>query len=231
MARGHAVVLGGTGTAARIREAATRLFYAESFAVTTMREIAVASDLTAGAIYNHFSSKDDILYSIARCAHDALDRELSGALRSAVDQPTARLKATMTAFVLYHIRYPQAALVANRDYPFMPEPSRSEIIGRRRATRALFQRLIEDGVKAGCIRLPAAAAASPSVSTEVLAMDLTTMLVMVAKWYRPTGTLSAIQIANLQAELGLQLVGAKAGYVGVAQRHSAEVGWDSDGGA
>jgi len=48
-------------TKMRILEAAADIFSDTGFGVATMRDLAKAAGITAGSIYNHFESKDDIL--------------------------------------------------------------------------------------------------------------------------------------------------------------------------
>jgi AcrR family transcriptional regulator len=52
-------------TRERILAAAARLFAEQGFSRVSMPEIAVASGITAGAIYKHFKSKADLLFQVA----------------------------------------------------------------------------------------------------------------------------------------------------------------------
>lgn len=54
------------GTRDRILLTAARLFRYNGFATTSLREIAKAAGITAGSIYNHFASKDEILDEVLR---------------------------------------------------------------------------------------------------------------------------------------------------------------------
>ena len=60
-----------TPTEERIVRTAERLFAQRGFASTGMRAIAKAAQVSIGAIYHHFKSKEDIL---ERIIHDELDR-------------------------------------------------------------------------------------------------------------------------------------------------------------
>ena len=55
-----------SSTRARILNAAERLFADRGFAGVSMPAIAKASGITAGAIYRHFDSKDDLFFEVIR---------------------------------------------------------------------------------------------------------------------------------------------------------------------
>jgi AcrR family transcriptional regulator len=90
----------GQHTRREILDAARRLFMAQGYTATPMRQIAAGAGITPAAIYNHFSGKDEILttllFQVAPFDElfDALDR-LEG------DAPEALLKqAVRTAITI-----------------------------------------------------------------------------------------------------------------------------------
>lgn len=185
-----------------------RLFYTNGFVASTVREIAQACELTPGAIYNHFGSKHDILYSIIELSHVEAERDVEAAISAAGDGSRERLRAALVAFVYRHTAFPEAARVTNRDYVFLPEPRRGEVVARRRQLRARFQELIEEGIAEGVMQIPRAAGRR-GLAAELTAMSIINMCVMVAEWYRPGGPLSAGAVSEFEAALGLQLVAAE----------------------
>lgn len=86
-------------TRQRILNAAERLFAEDGYGGTSMPAIAAASGITAGAIYKHFASKEELFFLVvkravdaARIANDAaggMDRELP---RIVADYTTERLE-------------------------------------------------------------------------------------------------------------------------------------------
>jgi AcrR family transcriptional regulator len=208
--RGRPQDSSGALTAQRIRETATRLFYKKGFEATTIREISKACGLTPGAIYNHYRSKHDLLYSIVRWSHDELDRDLDRVMAPETGSPSFRLRAAVEAYVLLNTRLPEAARVANREYGNLPPLRRREIIARRRDTRKLFEELIADGVAVGeMAHVIDDSDEGGEVSRKMVVMGMINMIVLVAEWYHPTGDLTAQQVAALHGSLALQLVGVK----------------------
>lgn len=68
MANQQAPLEDPSSTRARILIAAERLFAEEGFSGVSMPAIAKASGITAGAIYRHFDSKDDLFFEVIRRA-------------------------------------------------------------------------------------------------------------------------------------------------------------------
>jgi AcrR family transcriptional regulator len=73
----------GPATRARILAAAERLFAEDGYAGVSMPAIARASGITAGAIYKHFDSKEDLFFEVVQRAVQAVrtnvDRGADGA--------------------------------------------------------------------------------------------------------------------------------------------------------
>jgi AcrR family transcriptional regulator len=62
---------GGAATRERILAAAERLFAERGFSGVSMPAIAAAAGITAGAIYKHFKSKEQLFFTIVRRAVEA----------------------------------------------------------------------------------------------------------------------------------------------------------------
>src|SRR5205823_385749 len=130
-------------TSTRIEDASLGLFFERGFKSTTMREIAVACGITAGALYNHFPSKDQLLYSIMRRVHDDLEADLTLARDEAGDGPADQLRAVVRSHALMHTRSRKEARVANQEINSLPEPERSEIVAIRKRMRRMFVDILE----------------------------------------------------------------------------------------
>ena len=80
-----------TNTRERIEQAAMRLFVAKGVTDTSVRDIARAVDLSEGALYRHFASKDDLVWSLFERHYVQFARELH---LVAEQRPTPRAKVT-----------------------------------------------------------------------------------------------------------------------------------------
>lgn len=82
-----------------ILDVAARTFFENGFDRTSMRDIAASVGITAGSIFYHFASKDQLLVEVIeegiRQGHEVAERELVGA-----ETPLARFRA----LILGHLR-------------------------------------------------------------------------------------------------------------------------------
>jgi AcrR family transcriptional regulator len=190
------------GTRERIHEAGLALFHERGYTGTTVRELAEACGLTAGSLYNHYASKDDLLFAIVDRVHDLADEVLSDALRGTGPDPEAQLEALASAFTAFHIARPQATRVANRDYIYLPPAQRDSVVRRRRRVRALFADVLRQGEREG--RFSFAELGSED-AVEAAGMAILNMVVWVAEWFDPSGPRSAEDTAALHGRLALRI--------------------------
>ena len=79
----------GVATRARVYEAAIRLFREQGFEETTMRQVAKAAELSPGAAYHYFDSKEAIVlayYEEIQAEHERLARDELRGIRAAEDR-------------------------------------------------------------------------------------------------------------------------------------------------
>ena len=191
---------GNGGTAAMIEEAALEMFFQRGYNSTCMRDISQALGITAAALYNHYPSKDQILFSMVKRLHDELEASLDAALEDARNDPRDRLAALTRAHAMIHTRYRKDARVANSEIFSLEEPGRGEVIATRRRMRDAFLREIVAGADAGLFKVEDA-----SVTT----FAIINMGIRIAEWFTPGGRLSAEQVADMHADMALRMAGAK----------------------
>lgn len=189
-------------TAERIHTAALALFHERGYTGTTVRELADACDLTAGAIYNHYASKEALLFAIVDRVHDLADGVLAEALRGAGGDAAAQLEALASAFTAFHIAHPRETRVANRDYIYLPRAQRDSVVRRRRRVRALFADVLRDGAARGAFSFGELGSAD---AVEAASMAILNMVVQVAEWFDPAGPRSASETAALHGRLALRI--------------------------
>ena len=195
-------------TAERIHDAALSLFNDRGYTGTTVRELADACDLTPGAIYNHYASKEALLFAIVDRVHDLADATLSETLRSVGNDPVTQLDALAAAFTAFHIARPRETRVANRDYIYLPREQRDSVVRRRRRVRALFADVLRDGERRGAFSL---SELGSDDAVQAASMAILNMVVLVAEWFDASGPRSEQDTAELHGRLALRIAcGAQA---------------------
>ena len=189
-------------TAERIHDVALTLFNDRGYTGTTVRELAEAAGLTPGAIYNHYASKDALLFAIVDRVHDLADATLSQTLRGAGSDPPAQLEALAAAFTAFHIARPRETRVANRDYIYLPAAQRDSVVRRRRRVRALFADVLREGERGGDFSFGELGSED---AIQAASMAILNMVVLVAEWFDPAGPRSAHDTAALHGRLALRI--------------------------
>ncbi|MGH2794967.1 MAG: TetR/AcrR family transcriptional regulator [Actinomycetota bacterium] len=195
-----AVENGNGGTASRIEEAALELFFERGYKATSMRDIAQSLGITAAALYNHYPSKDQILFSMVKRLHEELESSLVAAVEEARDDPRDRLAALTRAHAMIHTRYRKDAHVANSEIFSLEEPGRAEIVASRQRMRDAFHREIVEGVDVGLFKVD---------DVTVTTFAIINMGIRIAEWFVPGGRLSAEEVADMHADMALRMTGAK----------------------
>jgi TetR/AcrR family transcriptional regulator, cholesterol catabolism regulator len=192
--------------ARRVLVAAATLFHEQGATATSVRDIARACALTPGALYNHFASKDDVLYTIVRHGHDSLEARLTETIDAAEPEPIARTQAFVHAYVTGHLVHPELAQVVRREYVHLSPDRFAEITGRRRAMRTRLVVLLRAGARAGDFALLGGRDAATRTATMVLDMCSRT-----SEWYDPSRTRSEqpARLADRYVEAAMRLAGAR----------------------
>ena len=175
----------------RIVAAATELFGRQGYEATTTRQIVEAAQVTKGALYHWFSSKEELLTSIYR----ELLAEQTTRLQSilAADDPAdTRLHRAVTDLFAHMDDHSEAAdRLGPLDAPGRRRARRRRPRAERRRYQHLFQDLVEEGQKAGVFR--------GDVAASVITNTFLSSVVQIHRWFHAEGPLT-------RRELGSQMV-------------------------
>jgi TetR/AcrR family transcriptional regulator, cholesterol catabolism regulator len=189
----------GKKTAQVVREKAAEFFYTKGYDATTLREVAAASGVKVGSLYNHISSKEDLLHQVMGGIIDDLMGLLEGALKTPGDVVDV-LAAVIDCHVRFHATRAQEAFIGNTSLRSLPEELRQVIVDKRNAYEKIIQDLI---VQAGDEGL--AEVLEPRLQTYTLVALGTN----VASWYRPEGRLTLDEVVDTYTVIGLRQLGVK----------------------
>ncbi len=190
--------LGTSKAAARIRAAAGDVFAARGYGVATTREIAASLDLSPGAVYPHYKTKESLLFAIALEGH-------WGVLQAALDAddrtlpPAERLSAVMQAFVLWHAQRTAISSVIQHELRSLEPDHLAVIADIRRSTTALFDSILQAGVDARVFHVD-------DVSTATLA--ITSLAIDVSRWFPTKRVSDAEELSRRYSDIALRIAGA-----------------------
>lgn len=180
--------------------AGVECFAEKGFYGTTTRDIANRVGLSPAAVYVHFPSKAELLFTISRLGHESALHALEGAAaREAA--PEQRITAMVASFAAWHARNHRLAKVVQYELDALPRERRPELKAMRHRFTIVFETAIEAGVADKSFTVP-------DVPGAVLA--ILSLCIDIARWYSPTGPRSPDDLGRLYADLILRLLGAPA---------------------
>ena len=136
-------------TIANILTAAASLFIARNYADVTMDQIAVACSVTKGALYHHFTSKEELYLALMHsdlARKRALFEDAIAAGRDCRD----RLRRLTAVFFDLPDESREVTSLVRRDINIFEEPARAELVSAYQASLPeLIEGVIRDGISGG----------------------------------------------------------------------------------
>lgn len=172
-------------TGPRIRAAALQLFAEHGYAAVSMRQIAAAVGLQAGALYNYTPDKQALLFSLMRGHMDDLNAALAG--RPAPAAPLERLEAFVRFHITFHLERPQAVFVSYMELRNLDPENFAVIEGLRRDYETRLEEILRDGHASGAFAIG---------DSKMTTLAIIAMLTGVTTWYRPGGRLNAGEVQD-----------------------------------
>ena len=176
--------------------AAIELFGEQGYHATTTRDIVTRVGMSTGALYAHFSSKEELLFEICYVGHGTAVASLREAV-DASDDPVEQLSAMVRSFTVWHARFQGVARVVHFELYSLSPAHLEQVLELRRQTRHLTVDVLERGRKNGHFQPPDVAGSARAILS--LCID-------VARWYRPDKSSTPEEVGNLYADLALRMV-------------------------
>ena len=190
----------GPRTLEAIRKAGVRLIFEHGYAAMSLRQLAAEVGIQAGSLYNHISTKQELLFDLVQDHIDDLLRQLDLALEGKTD-PVERLRAFVAFHVTYHMTRKRETFIANSELRSL-EPKNYEVVVALRGTyEGRLTDILADGVSQGVFEV---------VDVQVATFAILALLTGPCTWYRPGGRLTKEAIVAAHEKLVLSGVGAAA---------------------
>ncbi|GAC1595123.1 MAG: TetR/AcrR family transcriptional regulator [Candidatus Velthaea sp.] len=174
----------------RLLLAAVNSFSKNGFHAASTRAIASQAKLSPAAVYVHFKSKEELLYTIIVVVAERLHEQLLVAAQeggSATDQ----LRRIVMDYVAFPASMYKAARVANTEFGFLNSGQRKKIVKMREAMESVVENCLERGCAAGEFEI------------ENLSLTKTSIMAFcrsVLTWYSPSGKLSPSEVGAYYAD-------------------------------
>ena len=179
-----------------VLDAACQLFADRGYRGTSMKDIAGALGVRAPSLYNHVSSKQEILFAIMDKAMDralaALEEALAG-----VEDVSEQLRRATELLVLDFLRFPAEVTVCNTEVRSLEAANRLAIVAKRDQYAARVRRIIEGG----CQRR------FSTRTPQIAAFAVLEMGNGAKSWFRPSGRYPDTFVAGEYGEFALRVVG------------------------
>jgi AcrR family transcriptional regulator len=128
----------------------TKAFTKKGYDRTNMRELAEACEMSAGALYHYFGSKEEILYSIINSATSQQAGSMEHwASELATASPTIALVELLRKFYKWHDDNQDLTLFAYQETKNLPDNARQSIFDSEARILAVFEKLLTRGIEEG----------------------------------------------------------------------------------
>ena len=133
-----------------ILEKAARLFRKTGFAATTMRMIATATGMEAASLYNHISSKQELLHELLFSIANEFTAGMDIA-EKLVANPFEKLEFLVDLHIDITLRWPDRIALVTGDWVHLEEPELSTYINLRSDYEQRFRNILLEGKKQGVL--------------------------------------------------------------------------------
>jgi len=182
-----------------ILRAAASVFHRRGFHSATMAEIAAEVNLTAGSLYHHFPSKEDLLVAVLDAGLTEITRDVRAVAETELPPPQ-KLREIVHVHLrseLDNVHIAGAVIFEGRALLDVPGV-RDQYIRQRDELEQLYRGVVEAGI---------ASKDFSAVDVGIFIKTLFGALNWVSVWYRPAGRLSRDEIADEIAGLFLRSLG------------------------
>jgi AcrR family transcriptional regulator len=190
----------GPKTMEAIRKAGLRLIFEHGYEAMSLRQLAAEVGIQAGSLYNHISTKQELLFALVQDHMNTLLRQLDVALEGK-EQPADRLRAFVAFHVAYHMTKKREVFIANSELRSLDPKNYDAIVALRGAYEQRLAQILAEGVSEGVFEVP---------DIQVATFAILSLLTGLCSWYRPGGRLTREAIVAAHEKLVLTGVTSQA---------------------
>jgi AcrR family transcriptional regulator len=183
-------------TGPRIRAEALSLFARHGFAAVSMRQIASAVGLQAGALYLYTPDKETLLFDLMKTHMDDLIAAWQRAPKG--QGPLAQLEAFVRFHIAFNMERADAVFLSYMELRNLGPENFAAIEALRKHYETELEAILKAGAAQAVFKLP---------DTKLATMAIIAMLTGVNTWYREGGRLSRERVEVVYLEMVRNTVG------------------------
>jgi AcrR family transcriptional regulator len=184
----------GPRTMETIRRVGLRLIHKHGYEAMSLRQLASEVGIQAGSLYNHITTKQELLFDLIKTHMDELLQETDRALKG-IERPHDQLKAFIAFHLDYHTLHRKEVFISYSELRSLEPGNYGSVVALRRA----YERKLIDILDCGVARGEFAVA-----DTTVTAFGILAMLTGVCTWFKPSGRLSKEQVTEIYSDMVLK---------------------------
>ena len=181
-----------------ISETGLELIYRHGYEGMNMRQLAAAVGVRQGSLYNHFSSKQDLLIHLYERHMGALLTALDEAL-AGVERPLDQLKTFIAFHVAYHVERKREVFVVNSELRSLEPRNRAQATDVRKRYETRLIDILAAGQASGAFIVG---------DVPITAFGILGMLSGICTWYDEGGRIDQARLTGLFTDLVLASVKA-----------------------
>jgi AcrR family transcriptional regulator len=183
----------GPKTMEAIRKAGLRLIFEHGYEAMSLRQLAAEVGIQAGSLYNHISTKQELLFELVQDHMNALLRQLDLAL-TGKERPADKLRAFVAFHVVYHMTKKREVFIANSELRSLDPKNYDAIVALRGTYEQRLAGILAEGVSEGAFEV---------ADIQVATFAILALLTGLCTWYRPGGRLTREAIVAAHEKLVL----------------------------
>jgi AcrR family transcriptional regulator len=149
--RTHATRGDAEGRWQQILQVATELFRKKGFIATSIQDVSDAVGLLKGSLYYYIRSKEDLLFEILKGLHED-GEQIIAAVEFGSDNPIEQLRIYLREAAIFGASNSDRLAIFLRDFDYVPEERRREIITERQMYAETVERLFTEARAKGMLR-------------------------------------------------------------------------------
>ena len=183
----------GPKTLEAIRKAGLRLIFERGYEAMSLRHLAAEVGIQVGSLYNHISTKQELLFELVQDHINELLRQLDLALEGKKG-PEEKLRAFVAFHVTYHMSRKREVFIANSELRSLEPKNYDAVVALRGAYEQRLAGILAEGGSEGVFDV---------ADIQVATFAIIALLTGLCAWYRPGGRLTKEAIVAAHEKLVL----------------------------